>query len=941
MAHEAPPSRQPKAVTHDLPAPVSSFLGRARELSELADLLQRARLLTLTGPPGVGKTRLGLETARAFAERHSEGARLVDLAPIGEPSLVAQALASSLSVQESPGTSLMDSVIARLRRRPPLLVLDNCEHLVEACAKMVDGLLRECPELSVLTTSREPLAIMGEHVWHVPPLSVPAGAESTGPESLMGYEAAQLFVERALAVQPDFALSGDVASAIAAISIRLDGLPLAIELAAAHVEMLTPAQIASRLDDRFGLPARGTRGGMPRHKTLRAALDWSHDLLPAAERALLRRLSVFAGGFCVDACRAVCVGGEVEDANVLDLLARLVAKSLVVAETANGPTARYRLLETIREYAASRLEESREADGVRETHARCYLELAETAEDELTGPSQVRWLKLLDTEGANFRCALDWSRAHGRSEWALRLVGALILFWRVRCRFREGRELLEAVSEELDGEAAPELRAKAHWGAGFLRYMAGELERARPALEESLAAFQELGDARGSARALLILGHSPYYHDLPEQLTLLEESARLARTAGDTWCLAHALGAVGDAHVRVNDMRPARPWFEECLAVARGAGDMQGMRYGLVGLGFVAVVQGDYDEAEFLLEEARAIAGELEEDLVVSNALSALGLLALGRGDYVRVQELFEEARATLPEAAPRGEILGPLLGLARVAHARGDHRRARALLEEVQVRARPGISVPGLQWMGELAADEGDLGGARALFEEALERSDERNKLATARALHGLGQLARADGDARRAAMLHDEALGLRWEVSAAPDVAASLEALGGLAAEPGRCEHAARLLGAAQALRDRGGYARAPWESARHAAAVALIRDELGDETSEAAFSHGRELSIDQAVLQASKGRKRRGRPASGWSSLTETEQRVAELVAEGLTNPQIAQRLFIALATVKSHLSNIFSKLGIARRRELELEVRRQGQLTADSPATRNGA
>ncbi|HWF25694.1 MAG TPA: tetratricopeptide repeat protein, partial [Solirubrobacteraceae bacterium] len=595
----------------------------------------------------------------------------------------------------------------------------------------------------------------------------------------------------------------------------------------------------------------------------------------------------------------------------------------------------------IRAYAARRLEESGEADAVREAHARFYLDLAEAAEAEITGPSQVRWLGRLDAEGANLRCALQWSRAHGRGEWALRVGCALILFWRVRCRFREGRELLGALLEEIEGEAPAALRAKALWGAGFLAYMAGELDSARPMLEESLAAFRELGDSRGTGRALMILGHSPYYYDIPEQLELLEESADLARTAGDAWCLAHALGAAGYAHARVNDMRPARPLFEECLGAAREAGDKQGMRYGLLGLGLVAVVQGDYAAAELHLAEVRAIVNELDEDLLVANVLSDLGLLALGRGDYVRAGELFEEARATLPEAAPRGEVLGPLLGLSRVAHALGDLGRARELLEEVQARARPGISVPGLQWMGELAADEGDLGAARALFEEALERSDERNKLAIARALHGLGQLARAGGEARRAASLHDEALRLRWDVGAAPDVAASLEALGGLAAGTGRCQHGARLLGAAQALRDWGGYARAPWDCPRRDADLTLLRKDLGDRGFEAAFREGRGLSIDQAVVQASKGRQRRGRPASGWASLTETEQRVAELVAEGLTNPQIAERMFIALATVKSHLSNIFSKLGIARRRELEAEVRRRVEPADRRVRTRDGA
>lgn len=660
-----------------------------------------------------------------------------------------------------------------------------------------------------------------------------------------------------------------------------------------------------------------------------AALDWSHELLSVAERALLRRLSVFVGGFCLEAAEAICAGGEVETSEIFELLARLVSKSLVVADTANS-RGRYRLLETIRAYGTDRLDEASEAAGLREAHAGFYLVLAEQAEPELTGPDQERWLERLQGERENLRLALEWSLAHGQAEWALRLAGALVLFWRMRCYFGEGRELLDAVLSASD-RAAPDLRAKALWGAGFLAQMTGDSDAAVPALEQSLQGFRELGDLGGSARALLILGNCQQSRGEPSALSLLEESAVLARETGDSWCLGHALGVAGFEYAGARgDLPAARPLFEECLVVAREAQDKQGRRFGLIGLGSVAVDQGDYRRAESLLEEALTVTRELGEDYSKAEALQHLGALALGRGDYGRAGELLDDGVALIEKVGPPPAVAG-LLGLrGRVAHAEGDRRGARRFFQEALTRADTGLPTQVLLWMGELTVDEGNLIAGCRLLEDALDQARTIGQnLLTAEALHALGQLARGEGNLTRAAALHNEALELQGRIGAAPAIAASLEAVAGLAAAAGRHHHAARLFGASQALRDRHGYARPPWEASRCRKDVGLIRQALSAEELEGAWTQGAGLSIEEAVAQASKGRGRRGRSATGWPSLTESEQRVAALVAEGMTNPEIAERLFITVGTAKSHLSHIFSKLGISGRRELAREVQRHRQ------------
>lgn len=599
----------------------------------------------------------------------------------------------------------------------------------------------------------------------------------------------------------------------------------------------------------------------------------------------------------------------------------------MVADTANS-RGRYRLLETIRAYAADRLEEATEALAQREAHARFYLALAEQAEPELTGPTQDQWFERLEGERENLRSAIEWSLAQGKTEWALRLTGALPVFWRVRCHFSEGRDLAEAAVAASNGKW-PAIKAKALWAAGFMALMTDDREASISALEDSLALFSRLGDVRGRARALLLLANSKPQD--PRARALLDESAALARSAGDSWCLSLALFLAGWGYAAQNELPAARPLLEESLTVARGAEEKQGLRAALMGLGKVAVRQGDYRSAEGLLEEALDIADELGEEYTRGAAMEYLAELEVGRGNYSTARQLLGEVLA-IAEDGPAAARFGPLILLATVEHAEGDFVRARQRFEEAKARAPGGTLLSrALQGMGQLAADEGERDHARRLFEEALElaRAGAQNDWSAAAALHGLGDLARDGGNMKRAVALHNEALNLRRQIGAVPAIVASLEAIGGLAALAGAHVRAARLLGAAQAHRESGGYAREPWAAARYEADLDLIRQSLASEELDAAFAQGAGLSIEEAAARASKGRGRRGRPPSGWSSLTEMEQQVATLVAEGLTNPEIAERLFVSVATVKAHVSRIFPKLDVTGRRELAREVQRRDE------------
>jgi predicted ATPase/DNA-binding SARP family transcriptional activator len=490
--------KPPEAGKHNLSGSLTSFVGREREKKEVERLLGTSRLLTITGTGGCGKTRLAQEVARDLVNAYADGVYLTELASLSESTLVPQAVAEALGVREQPGSSLTDTLADSLSAKTLLLVLDNCEHLVEACAHLVETLLKACPELRILTTSREPLGAAGEVIWQVPSLSGPSPLLRHALEELEGYESVRLFVERARYRNPAFLLDQQNARAVAEICRKLDGIPLAIELAAARAG-LSVEQIAARLDDPLRLLTGGNRTATPRQRTLRGALDWSYELLVGFERVLFRRLSVFAGGFSLEAAETVSSGEGIEEEDVLDLLSRLVDKSLVVSEATGDGGVRYRMLEPVRQYAQERLEESGEGDALRGRHAAFFLALAEVAESKLVEPDQVSWFERLEREHDNLRAALRNALDRGKVEPGLRVGGAIWRFWYARGHLSEGRRWLE---EALAQPGTAPARAKALRGAGALAWAQGDYARAETLFEESLALRRELGDRQGVAEAI-------------------------------------------------------------------------------------------------------------------------------------------------------------------------------------------------------------------------------------------------------------------------------------------------------------------------------------------------------------------------------------------------------------------------------------------------------
>jgi len=716
-AAPAAPRTEPQTPPTNLPAALTSFVGRGRELAAveygLAQGPGACRLLTLTGAGGGGKTRLALEVAAAVRPHYPDGVWLVELAALADPALVPAAVAAALDLRELPGASFMAAMAAltdTLQVRRMLLVLDNCEHLVAACAGLAARLLRACPHLQILATSREALGIAGETVWRLPPLSLPpltedlrqfpradappgraeedVVVEAAALDRLQRFEAVQLFVERARASRPDFTLTGRNAAAVAQICRRLDGLPLAIELAAARLSALSTRDVAARLDDRFRLLTAGNRAALPRHQTLRGVLDWSYTLLNAPEQALLRRLAVFAGGWTLEAAETVCAGEPVRECDVLDLLAGLEAKSLVTLVDDPAPPdphedgeSRYGLLETVRQYAADHLAANGELDAAGGAHAAYILTLAERAEPGLYGPRQRYWLDRLEAEHDNIRAALAWSTREGAdAQTAARLTGALGWFWRLHGHLNEGRRWLTIVlSKECGvGDDASRLRAGALNAAGMLAERQHDYAPAEQALQESVARYRALGDDQGMADALNNLGHVVWdCSDYARAHPLFQESLSLRRTLGDERGVASSLNNLARVHRYQGDVEAATALYEQSLALWKRVGEPWGIATVLGNLGLEMGERGDYQRALSLHQESLTLRRELGDKMGVSWSLTNVASIDTRLGAYERAVTLFEESLQLARQLGDKATVTDIVEGLAEVAQAREAARRA------------------------------------------------------------------------------------------------------------------------------------------------------------------------------------------------------------------------------------------------------------------------
>jgi len=889
------------------PTHLTTFVGRRAELAAVSALLGDRRLVTLTGVGGAGKTRLAARLGADQAERWPDGVWWVELEAVADPAQVAAVAAATIGVLVEPVQGPLRSLTPQLRGRRMLVCLDNCEQVVAGAAEVAEALARSGDGVTVLATSREPLGVAGETVWQVPPLDQD--------------DALALFLERASLVRPGFRLDASDEAAVRTMCRRLDGIPLALELAAAWLPTLTPSQIVAGLDDRFVLLVRGPRGAVPRQQTLAASIEWSHALLGEPDRTVLRRLATFAGGFGLEAARAVAVGGAVTCDDVLAALGRLVDKSLVVAEERDGE-ARYRLLETIRQFAADRLVEAGEAAATRDRHLAWSLALVEALEPELQQGLDA-WRTRLEREHDNLRAALDWGLAAPDPEPGRRLAAGLPWLWHLHRHGREGLEYLKRAIDRAPDDRST-LQARLLTGIALVADTASPLGLEFDAAQRALAIATEQGEERLRALCLILSAVGRFYTDFGAAWALTVDAVAAAEAAGDTFVAASARALQGiilhlrDRHREAEPLLAsavegllrrhpgiaatalafqadgalatgradlARRLAERAVGVAEPLGDY--LRVGST-RGTLAVVRGrtgDVDGGLRLLRPVVRLVEDAGTEVFVPGMARAMGLLHLWRDDPEAAASWFgREARST-DAGAETWLVAQSLPGLGAALLALGRLDQAGDVLDRA-VAAAHRLDMPGV-------------------LADAAEQQ---------------GHLATAAGDADRAVELHHQALAVRAEHGLRTCSVDSLEALAALAARAEPAPEAVRLLAAGDQARTAMAYPRDPARRRAHQAAVAGLRAALGEHPFDRAWADGARLTLDEAVAYVRRSRGARRRPATGWASLTPTELDVVRLVTDGLSNPEIGGRLFMSRGTVKTHLSHVYAKLGVANRTEL---------------------
>jgi predicted ATPase/class 3 adenylate cyclase/DNA-binding CsgD family transcriptional regulator len=911
LVNEFAPLRTLKAfVATNLPVQLTSFVGRDAELTQLRELLADSRVVTLTGAGGVGKTRLAIQVAAQAAGEFDDGVWHVDLAPITDPDVVPIAVARALGLPDQPGRSTMDTLTRFIADRQMLVVLDNCEHLLDASAALIVALLGACRGLTLLTTSRESIGVPGEATWRVPSLS-------------LADEAIELFTDRARHARPEFTLTDDNAAAVTEICRRLDGMPLAIELAAARVRALSLSEILDGLHDRFRLLTGGSRTAVRRQQTLRASVDWSHALLTEPERVLLRRLAVFLGGFDFDAAQAVAAGGDMARYQVLDQLSLLVDKSLVVADDSGGRT-RYRLLETVRQYALEKLGESGEADAVRTRHRDHYTAIAAVL-DAPAGSDYEQRLEQANIEIDNLRAAFAWSRENSDVGRALTLACSLQPLWLARGRLREGLAWFDTALADVNAQH-PEVGAAVQARALADRALLASWSSAADSLDQAqqaLAIARELDDPDLLARALTACGYIAAYTKSEAAQGYFAEALGPARASGDRWRLSQILASQAAGAILAGDSTAAvRAAGEEGRDLAEAIGDRFTSRRCRMGLALAQAMHGELAGAVAQFREVAAEAEAAHDQICRADSLAFQGVALAYQGDTGAARDA---ANAAIEAAAELGGLKAGsgYVALVAAALAAGDAATARDATEAApylgalpQVVGRRAIIV-------EAALAGGDLLAARRWADDVIATA---TGSWLAWALTTRTRVAIAQGEPDQAERDAHDALARAADVEAyllLPDI---LECLGTLAGEAGGHREGARLFGAARAIREHIGAVRFKVYDVGYEASVTALRDAMGEKDFDTAWAEGAALSTEEAIAYAQRGRGQRKRPTSGWASLTPTERDVVRLVSDGLANKDIATRLFVSPRTVQTHLTHVYTKLGLTSRVQLVQEATR---------------
>jgi predicted ATPase/DNA-binding CsgD family transcriptional regulator len=913
LCNDFPPLRVPSTtLAHNLPVQLTNFVGRQAEMASLREALVGSRLVTLTGAGGVGKTRLSVHVATQIANEFRDGVFYVDLAPITHPDVVPVTAARALGLPDQPGRSTMDTLLRFIRDRHMLIVLDNCEHLIEASATLVAEILAAAPALAVLATSREPLGVTGEATWQVPSLS-------------LADDAVELFTDRARLVRADFAITDQNAGVAAEICHRLDGMPLAIELAAARVRALSLTEIVNGLHDRFRLLTGGSRTAVRRQQTLYASVDWSHALLTETERILFRRLAVFMGGFDLDAAEAVGGGDDIERYQILDQLSLLVDKSLVVAENTSGRT-RYRLLETVRQYALAKLSESGEADGIRVRHRDHYASMAALLDTPGRTDYEQR-VEQAEVEMDNLRSAFGWSLENADIEHALELASSLQPLWLTRGRIIEGCAWFDTVGTE-DGDhlevAAPTLARALADKAMLTLFVDDSVAYA----QRALVIARELDDPALLVRVLTTCcARAGSSYDTEAAQAYYTEAIGLARAIGDQWRLSQILAWQANSAVNLGNPVAAQESAEEGYRLASAIGDRFDARHCRDSLAMACLMRGDLASAVSGFAAVTAECEAAHDDLIKVIGLMGLGITHAYRGEVAAARNVADIALQVAPDLGEYFLGMGSVVSAA-AALAAGDVAAARVASEAAWRYlsvVQPELAVAQRAFNAvEVALASDDLEEARSLADEVIAMAAGWHRVA---AFLARARVKRAQGAREESELDAHEALACAKNSGVhlhTPDV---LEVLADLSRDADN-QRAARLFSAADACRQRRGQVRFKVHQAGYEASVAAVREAMDQNEFGDAWAQGAAQSTDEAIGYAQRGRGERKRASSGWESLTPAELDVVRLVTEGLSNKDIAARLFLSPRTVQAHLTHVYTKLGLGSRVQLAQEAARRG-------------
>jgi predicted ATPase len=822
LPSEFPPLKTLDTQPNNLPIQLTSFIGRDQEMARVKEILNRTRIITLTGVGGAGKTRLAIQVAADLIDEFPDGVWLVEFAPLADPTLVPHSVATALGLQLQSGRTIQLGLTEYLREKNCLLLFDNCEHLIDPCARLADAFVRTCPNLKIMTTSREGLGIAGEVIYCVPSLALPS-LETATAQSLTQYEAVRLFIDRALTIQANFSVTDQNATAVAQICNQLDGIPLAIELAAARVNVLSVEQISERLVDRFRLLTGGSRTVLPRQQTLRALIDWSYSLLSPAERILFERLSIFAGGWTLEAAESLCAGEGIESFEVLDRLQNLAAKSLIVVGEGVDGRMRYHLLETIRQYAREILVKSEQLSMFRDRHLDWFLDFEEQARPKLFSGEQVVMLNRLDAEHDNFRAALAWS-IETVVEKGLRLAAGLYRFWRLRGYWFERLDWLNKLLAQPEALAPTTARAFALITRGDMEFSQGEYADAEKSFTESLQIYRQLGDEKG---------------------------------------IAEALGQLARLSIQLGDFLQAGELGQESLEISHKIGDEFQISQALNRLAHGLRAQGNWIRANELLQESVTLfsqmvdMGSIQHFFSSPESQNAYFLLASSeqdKGNFERARQFFEDGLVFFRKTGSSHEIAWFLRYLANLSCREGDLARAQALYQEslqiVQDLKDKYCTAHTLDGLAQVENGKGDYEQAASLACQALnlcEQVGSKPRIAKVQCTLGI---AMQPTDPSGAGQMLKSSLMIRNKLQNKSEIAESLEALAIMNSFGGTFERATKLFAAVSMLRKAISFAMTPAESSESDNKLGALRAELGSEAFTAAWDEGCAMPLEQAV-------------------------------------------------------------------------------------------